>query len=156
MLGTPKAVAGLLSGEMKDTAQLNAFAVYGLEKFYSKKERATILRSFPGIASMLPKGRNYKESLLMYVSGGDAIWGNMTWVCVLPEESISFLQAPDDMDNQSHSYGPFLNFQEVSAMGRNYTTFRNKTMSQSLDYLMAHTPHSFHNLIRYNHPSEVY
>jgi phospholipid:diacylglycerol acyltransferase len=62
MLGTPKAVAGLLSGEMKDTAQLNAFAVYGLEKFYSKKERAAILRSFPGIASMLPKGRNYTVS----------------------------------------------------------------------------------------------
>jgi phospholipid:diacylglycerol acyltransferase len=56
MLGTPKAVSSLLSGEMKDTAQLNAFAVYGLEKFYSKKERAAILRSFPGIASMLPKG----------------------------------------------------------------------------------------------------
>jgi phospholipid:diacylglycerol acyltransferase len=56
MLGTPKAVSALLSGEMKDTAQLNAFAVYGLEKFYSKKERATILRSFPGLASMLPKG----------------------------------------------------------------------------------------------------
>jgi len=56
MLGTPKAVAALLSGEMKDTAQLNAFAVYGLEKFYSKKERATILRSLPGLASMLPKG----------------------------------------------------------------------------------------------------
>jgi phospholipid:diacylglycerol acyltransferase len=56
MLGTPKAVSALLSGEMKDTAQLNAFALYGLEKFYSKKERATILRSFPGLASMLPKG----------------------------------------------------------------------------------------------------
>jgi len=69
MLGTPKAVTALLSGEMKDTAQLNAFAVYGLEKFYSKKERAAILRSFPGIASMLPKG-------------GEYIWGNQTWVTI--------------------------------------------------------------------------
>jgi phospholipid:diacylglycerol acyltransferase len=56
MLGTPKVVAALLSGEMKDTAQLNAFALYGLEKFFSKRERASILRSFPGLASMLPKG----------------------------------------------------------------------------------------------------
>ena len=149
MLGTPKAVAGLLSGEMKDTAQLNAFAVYGLEKFYSKKERATILRSFPGIASMLPKGRSYKESVTNVVSGGDAIWGNLTWVCVLPEETTHFLQAPDDLANQSHSYGIMLNFQEVSALGRNYTIFPNRTMSQSLDYLMTHTPHSFHNLIKY-------
>lgn len=72
MLGTPKAVAGLLSGEMKDTAQLNAFAVYGLEKFYSKKERATILRSFAGIASMLPKGNPISQLTVKEVmqSGG--------------------------------------------------------------------------------------
>ena len=79
----------------------------------------------------------------------------MTWVCILPEKSISFLQAPDDTANQSHSYGTMLNFQEVSALGRNYTDFHNRTMSQSLDYLMVHTPYSFQNLIRYNHPSEV-
>lgn len=70
MLGTPKAVASLLSGEMKDTAQLNAFAVYGLEKFYSKKERASILRSFPGIASMLPKG--ISEDLITSLTPGQA------------------------------------------------------------------------------------
>ena len=64
MLGTPKAVSALLSGEMKDTAQLNSFAVYGLEKFYSKKERATILQSFAGLASMLPKGKpSYNSDL---------------------------------------------------------------------------------------------
>ena len=62
MLGTPKAVSALLSGEMKDTAQLNSFGVYGLEKFYSRKERATILWSFPGLASMLPKGNLSQKS----------------------------------------------------------------------------------------------
>ena len=67
MLGTPKAVAALLSGEMKDTAQLNSLAVYGLEKFYSKKERAAILRSFPGIASMLPKGIFFRLSVLTLI-----------------------------------------------------------------------------------------
>jgi phospholipid:diacylglycerol acyltransferase len=65
MLGTPKAVAALLSGEMKDTAQLNAFAVYGLERFFSKRERASILRSFPGLASMLPKGQLYSNCFNM-------------------------------------------------------------------------------------------
>ncbi|OWB57213.1 hypothetical protein B5S28_g3146 [[Candida] boidinii] len=64
VLGTPKAIPALLSGEMKDTVQLNALAVQGLEKFFSRKERADMLRSFGGIASMLPKG-------------GDLIWGNL-------------------------------------------------------------------------------
>lgn len=33
-LGTPKALAALLSGEMKDTVDLNPVAEYGLEKFF--------------------------------------------------------------------------------------------------------------------------
>ena len=47
---------------MKDTVQLNALAVYGLEQFFSRRERVDMLRSFGGIASMIPKG-------------GDKIWG---------------------------------------------------------------------------------
>jgi len=47
---------------MKDSAELNAFAAYGLEKFFSKGERADILRAMPGLSSMLPKG-------------GDRVWG---------------------------------------------------------------------------------
>ena len=38
MLGALKDVTAILSGEMRDTAQLNSFAVYGLEKFLSKDE----------------------------------------------------------------------------------------------------------------------
>lgn len=64
MLGTPKAITALLSGEMKDTVQLNRLAVYGLEKFFSRKERSDMLKTFGGIPSMLPKG-------------GDLIWGDM-------------------------------------------------------------------------------
>lgn len=62
MLGALKGLPAVLSGEMKDTAQLNAFAVYGLEKFLSRDERAEIFRAMPGISSMLPKG-------------GDLVWG---------------------------------------------------------------------------------
>ena len=58
MLGALKGVPAVLSGEMKDTAQLNAFAVYGLEKFLAKDERIDIFRAMPGISSMLPKGGN--------------------------------------------------------------------------------------------------
>jgi phospholipid:diacylglycerol acyltransferase len=66
MLGALKGLPAVLSGEMKDTAQLNAFAVYGLEKFLSREERAEIFRAMPGISSMLP-------------IGGNAVWGNATW-----------------------------------------------------------------------------
>lgn len=48
MLGALKGMPAVLSGEMKDTAQLNAFAVYGLEKFLSRRERAEIFRAMPG------------------------------------------------------------------------------------------------------------
>lgn len=88
MLGALKGLPAVLSGEMKDTAQLNAFAVYGLERFLSREERAEIFRAMPGISSMLPMG-------------GDAVWGNATW-------------APDDA-GQPTSFGPFLNFRNQNA-----------------------------------------
>ncbi|KAL3426125.1 Lecithin:cholesterol acyltransferase [Phlyctema vagabunda] len=84
MLGALKGLPAVLSGEMKDTAQLNAFAVYGLEQFLSRQERAELFRAMPGISSMLP-------------IGGNAIWGNGTW-------------APDDLPGQNATYGSFINF----------------------------------------------
>ena len=89
MLGALKGMPAVLSGEMKDTAQLNAFAVYGLEKFLSRHERAEIFRAMPGISSMLP-------------IGGDAVWGNKTW-------------APDDQAGQNVSYGNFITFRNPNS-----------------------------------------
>ncbi|KAH7064604.1 Lecithin:cholesterol acyltransferase-domain-containing protein [Macrophomina phaseolina] len=105
MLGTPKGMPAVLSGEMKDTAQLNAFAVYGLEKFLSRAERAEIFRAMPGISSMLPMG-------------GDAVWGNHTW-------------APDDTPDQMHTYGSFIKFRNSNSSD----TARNLTVSEALPYL---------------------
>lgn len=106
MLGAVKDIAAILSGEMRDTAQLNAFAVYGLEKFLSKSERAEIFRAMPGISSMLPMG-------------GNAIWGDLDG-------------APDDQPGQEHSLGSFLNFRT----GQNFTTpDRNFTVDDAMDYL---------------------
>ena len=105
MLGALKGLPAVLSGEMKDTAQLNAFAVYGLEKFLSRHERAEIFRAMPGISSMLP-------------IGGDAVWGNATW-------------APDDLPSQNVSFGTFLNFKNQNGS----TGYRNLTVEQSLSFL---------------------
>lgn len=109
MLGALKGLPAVLSGEMKDTAQLNAFAVYGLERFLSREERAEIFRAMPGISSMLP-------------IGGDAVWGNSTW-------------APDDKPDQAVTFGQFLNFKNQNGT----TGYRNLTVDQSLDYLFNTT-----------------
>jgi phospholipid:diacylglycerol acyltransferase len=113
MLGAAKGVTAVLSGEMKDTAQLNAFAVYGLERFLSKEDRTEIFRAMPGISSMLPKG-------------GEAVWGNMTW-------------APDDEPPplQNHTFGPFISFKPP--INDSHTPRHNLTVNQSFDYLMSHS-----------------
>lgn len=123
MLGALKGLPAVLSGEMKDTAQLNAFAVYGLEKFLNKEERAEIFRAMPGISSMLP-------------IGGDAVWGNATW-------------APDDAPGQEVSYGQFLNFKNQNTS----TGYRNLTVSQSLNYLYNTTEDWYHKAVEgsYSH-----
>ncbi|CAD6502960.1 BgTH12-02634 [Blumeria graminis f. sp. triticale] len=119
MLGAVKGVPALLSGEMKDTAQLNAFAVYGLEKFLSREERAEIFRAMPGISSMLPMG-------------GDAVWGNATW-------------APDDLPGQNFTFGEFLNFKQDSDSPGN---LRNLTVEESFKYLMNNTEDWYQDQIR--------
>lgn len=52
MLGVPKAMSALLSGEMRDTVELNAAGVYLLEKFFSRSERAKLFRSWAGAVSI--------------------------------------------------------------------------------------------------------
>jgi phospholipid:diacylglycerol acyltransferase len=105
MLGALKDLPAVLSGEMKDTAQLNAFAVYGLEKFLSRYERAEIFRAMPGLSSMLPMG-------------GNAVWGDHTW-------------APDDVPGQNVSFGNFIRFRDANSS----LTSKNLTVEDSLPYL---------------------
>ncbi|RHZ45379.1 hypothetical protein Glove_680g74 [Diversispora epigaea] len=42
LLGLPKALSALLSGEMCDTVELGAFGIYVLKRFFSKLERAEL------------------------------------------------------------------------------------------------------------------
>ncbi|KAG9775173.1 Phospholipid:diacylglycerol acyltransferase, partial [Aureobasidium melanogenum] len=127
MLGTAKDIPAVLSGEMKDTAQLNAFAVYGLEKFLSKEDRAELFRAMPGISSMLPKG-------------GEAVWGNSTW-------------APDDLPSsqQNSSFGVFISFRPENNSTK--APRKNLTMTESFEYLMNTTEPWYHRQIEgsYSH-----
>lgn len=123
MLGAVKGLPAVLSGEMKDTAQLNSFAVYGLEKFLSRHERAEIFRAMPGISSMLP-------------IGGSAVWGDHHW-------------APDDQPGQEVSFGNFLRFRD----GNSTLTAKNLTVEESLPYLFRNSEKWYKDMVQssYSH-----
>jgi phospholipid:diacylglycerol acyltransferase len=120
-LGAPKAVPALLSGEMKDTVQLNALAVYGLEKFFSRRERVDMLRTFGSVASMLPKG-------------GDLIWGSLTGGSVDDELS----------PNKNESFANFIRFDETIGP----FSSRNLTMAESIDYMLDMAPQWYQDRVR--------
>jgi phospholipid:diacylglycerol acyltransferase len=149
MLGTPKGLPSVLSGEMKDTAQLNAFAVYGLEKFLSREERAEIFRAMPGISSMLPKG-------------GDAVWGNLTWA---PDDPEPEHPPVDNSTNSSTpltppprlSYGSFINFrpQNTSSPPDPAMPVGNLTMSSALSYLLNSTYPWYTDMIHHSYSHSI-
>ncbi|CAH7668547.1 Lecithin:cholesterol acyltransferase-domain-containing protein [Phakopsora pachyrhizi] len=89
ILGVPKTLAALLSGEMRDTVELHPAGVYILEKLFSRRERAGLFRSWSGSATLWPKG-------------GDTIWGNSEG-------------APDDPVNATLTTGNVYNFRESEA-----------------------------------------
>lgn len=63
LLGVPKTLSSLISGEMRDTAELNDMLEFLKETFISRKDLLRAFRSFSSLASMIPKG-------------GDRIWGS--------------------------------------------------------------------------------
>ncbi|VEU21309.1 DEKNAAC102391 [Brettanomyces naardenensis] len=118
LLGTPKAIVALLSGEMKDTIQMRGLGGQALEKFFSRSERAQMLQSWGGITPMLPKG-------------GDLIWGNQNG-------------APDDLllpaaDNSTGTLGNFIRFTDTTGK---YSA-NNLTVQQSIDFLLDQGSVSF-------------
>ncbi|CBX94250.1 similar to phospholipid:diacylglycerol acyltransferase [Plenodomus lingam JN3] len=117
MLGALKDMPAVLSGEMKDTAQLNAFAVYGLDRFLSRYERAELFRAMPGLSSMLPLG-------------GNAVWGDETG-------------APDDLPGQNVTFGPFIRFRNTTSP----LTKKNLTVDDSLPFLFQNTEPWFKKMI---------
>lgn len=123
-LGTPKAIVALLSGEMKDTVQLNAMAVYGLEKFFSRKERAALMRNFPGVASMLPKG-------------GEAVWGAHNHA---PDDEFHL---PDHANVDGVSFGNFIRFRDT----KSDISSRNLTMPDSIEFLLEQGGDRFRQIV---------
>ncbi|ODV90140.1 hypothetical protein CANCADRAFT_26813 [Tortispora caseinolytica NRRL Y-17796] len=113
LLGTPKSIVALMSGEMRDTVQLNPLAVYGLEKFFSRSERAYMLRTFGGIPSMIPKG-------------GSVVWGGID-------------SAPDDAPGQNNTFGKFIAFEKT--IGE--LSSKNLTVEGAMETLFKVSPEWF-------------
>lgn len=130
-LGTPKSITALLSGEMKDTVQLNALAVYGLEKFFSRRERVDMLRSFGGIASMIPKG-------------GSTIWGNLTYSPDDPTNTLETNNSRVVMEgSKNQSFGTFITYnQQSKAEPKSYS------MELAIDLLLDEAPEWYSKRVR--------
>ena len=136
MLGVPKALTSLLSGETRDTMALGSFGAYVLEKFFSRRERTKLMRSWFGGASMLPKG-------------GEAVWGNKE-------------DAPDDKENERYSsFGNLISFvPRPEGMHENSTEtpsntddpiLQNYTIHDSFKLLLANTDTAFENHLNANY-----
>ncbi|CAE6353271.1 unnamed protein product [Rhizoctonia solani] len=100
LLGVPKAMAAFVSGEMRDTVEVNPAGAYGemyrvgiddlsrvhSTQFFSRKERAKLFRSWAGSASM-------------WIKGGDAVWGT-------PAPFASGTEATPTTDDAQSETGP--------------------------------------------------
>lgn len=140
LLGAPKAISALISGEMKDTVQLNQLAVYGLDKFFSKKERVEMLRTFGGVPSMLPKG-------------GDVIWGNIT---AAPDDPTNHLITnTSDVEisgTKSDTFGTFIRYKAKSNESASITGIeedeKDFSMMDSIDLLLETSPKWFRDRVK--------
>ncbi|KAH9828727.1 phospholipid:diacylglycerol acyltransferase [Rhodofomes roseus] len=125
-LGVVKAMSAFLSGEMKDTVQVHPAGAYVLERFFSRKERQTLFRSWAGSASM-------------WMKGGEAVWGNATF-------------APDDRSDAAWSHGELILFREsvLKTEGAG-SRLRNMTASEASTWILERTPTQFQKMIESNY-----
>jgi phospholipid:diacylglycerol acyltransferase len=89
-LGVPKSLTSLISGEMRDTAELSPPLAFLKNRLLSVREISKMFRSWGSIAHMLPKG-------------GVAIWGNHSG-------------AADDLPGKP-TFGSILKFRRMGSEG---------------------------------------
>lgn len=91
-LGVPKTVSSLISGEMKDTADLSPALRYFKQKLLSSHDLVRMLRSFGSLPSMWPKG-------------GRAVWGDEPVLDLLPALGVNATTTCDAADAVEHGVG---------------------------------------------------
>ncbi|KAK0486020.1 phospholipid:diacylglycerol acyltransferase [Armillaria novae-zelandiae] len=125
MIVGAKAMAAFLSGEMKDTVQMNPAGSYVLERFFSRAERKKLFLSWAGSASM-------------WIKGGDAIWGNGRF-------------APDDQSDSIHTHGELIAFRESQMLSAENDSVGNMTSEQAGTWILQHTPATFQKMMAANY-----
>ncbi|KAF9917323.1 hypothetical protein BX616_001354 [Lobosporangium transversale] len=147
MLGVPKTLAAVLSGEVRDTAQLGVVSAYVLEKFFSRRERADLFRSWGGLSSMIPKG-------------GDRVWGSIKGApddgthdeeeTLVKEKIAKHEEVPDAIskkkrsDRKSPTFGAMLAFAQGSNMDHH-------TMDDSMQLLSKMAGNDFNTMLTKNY-----
>lgn len=130
-LGVAKAMAAFLSGEMKDTVQMNPAGAYVLERFFSRKERQKLFCSWAGSASM-------------WIKGGTDVWGDANW-------------APDDEPGSSHTHGELIAFRQAALplSAPNITPSveptKNMTADDASTWILERTPSTFQKMLWTNY-----
>ncbi|KAG0163365.1 hypothetical protein DFQ30_000277 [Apophysomyces sp. BC1015] len=123
MLGVAKAFPSLISGEARDTVSLGSFAGYLLEKFFSRRERAGLMRTWLGGSSMLPKG-------------GNLIWGT--------EDRA----ADDEKYTKDHSHGNIITFVNQPMSTSPYSSFPSSSNGIAEDLIRNYTVDSAYDLLQ--------
>ncbi|GAA5845245.1 hypothetical protein JCM3766R1_003369 [Sporobolomyces carnicolor] len=128
LLGVPKAMAALVSGEMRDTVEVNIAGAYLLEKFFSRSDRAKLFRSWAGAASMMLKG-------------GNDVWG---------DES----SAPDDTPESQLTGGRLYYFRperfENTSTVNAETVYPNLTLNDATSFILEKVPTSYQQMLASN------
>lgn len=123
-LGVAKSMAAFLSGEMKDTVQMNPAGAYVLERFFSREERKALFRSWAGSASL-------------WMKGGNAVWGTES-------------RAPDDVPDATQTHGELIAFRQTGESADAHST-RNMTAEESSNWILSHTPTTFQKMLGSNY-----
>ncbi|GAA6018214.1 hypothetical protein JCM11491_005636 [Sporobolomyces phaffii] len=128
LLGVPKAMSALVSGEMRDTVEVNIAGAYLLEKFFSRSDRAKLFRSWAGAASMMLKG-------------GNDVWGD--------ENS-----APDDPPNSNLTGGRLYYFRpekfENTSQVNSDTVYPNLTLNDATSFILEKVPPAYQQMLASN------
>ena len=88
LLGVPKTVPALLSGELKDTAALLGALGSMMEQYFGRKMRKDMWSTWGSLWQMLPKG-------------GDAIWGTGADICSGDDHREGLMCEKDSTDESS-------------------------------------------------------
>jgi len=100
LLGVPKAVPALLSGELKDTAAMLSQLGELLERYFGKRLRKNLWNTWGSLFGLLPKG-------------GDAIWGPGADLCGEDEVLVSGLKCvPLEVADGAASQAPMVMWNE--------------------------------------------